>query len=95
MMPSSTLQILGAEKALYRALKTKAKPPKHGLIFQHSYVNAAPRGLRGLRARHLAAKLSIAARADAFSGNAISEQLKKELDEAATQTKEPKHRTRP
>ena len=92
MMPSSTLQILGAEKALYRALKTKAKPPKHGLIFQHPYVNAAPRGLRGLRARHLAAKLSIAARADAFSGNAIAEQLQKELDEAATQVKETRHR---
>lgn len=83
MMPSSTLQILGAEKALYRAIKTKARPPKHGLIFQHPYVNNAPRGLRGVRARHLAAKLSIAARADAFTGNAIAEQLKKELDEAA------------
>jgi nucleolar protein 56 len=94
MMPSSTLQILGAEKALYRALRTKAKPPKHGLIFQHPYVNAAPRGLRGLRARHLAAKLSIAARADAFSGNAIAEQLQKELDEAATQTNETKRHTR-
>jgi nucleolar protein 56 len=94
MMPSSTLQILGAEKALYRAIKTKAKPPKHGLIFQHPYVNAAPRGLRGMRARHLAAKLSIAARADAFSGNAIAEQLKKELDEAATQAAEAKRHTR-
>jgi len=83
MMPSSSLQILGAEKALFRAVKTNAKPPKHGLIFQHPYVNAAPRGLRGLRARHLAAKLSIAARADAFSGNFIADQLKKDLDEAA------------
>ncbi len=88
MMPSSTLQILGAEKALFRAVKTKAKPPKHGLIFQHPYVNAAPRGLRGLRARHLAAKLSIAARADAFSGNFIADQLKKELDEAAASAAE-------
>jgi nucleolar protein 56 len=94
MMPSSTLQILGAEKALYRALKTKARPPKHGLIFQHPYVNAAPRELRGLRARHLAAKLSIAARADAFSGNSIADQLKKELEEAASQA-ESKRRARP
>jgi nucleolar protein 56 len=94
MMPSSTLQILGAEKALYRALKTKARPPKYGLIFQHPYVNAAPRGLRGMRARHLAAKLSIAARADAFSGNAIAEQLQKELDEAAIQMKEAKRHIR-
>jgi nucleolar protein 56 len=83
MMPSSTLQIIGAEKALYRSIKTKSRPPKHGLIFQHPYVNGAPRGLRGIRARHLAAKLSIAARADAFSGNLIADQLKKDLDEAA------------
>jgi nucleolar protein 56 len=83
MMPSSTLQILGAEKALYRAVKTNARPPKHGLIFQHSYVNGAPRGLRGVRARHLAAKLAIAARADAFTGNKIWEQLKKDLNEAS------------
>ncbi len=88
MMPSSSLQILGAEKALFRAVKTHAKPPKHGLIFQHPYVNAAPRGLRGLRARHLAAKLSIAARADAFSGNLIADQLKKDLDEAAASAAE-------
>ncbi len=83
MMPSSTLQIIGAEKALYRSIKTKSRPPKHGLIFQHPYVNGAPRGLRGIRARHLAAKLSIAARADAFSGNLIADQLKKDLEEAA------------
>jgi nucleolar protein 56 len=95
MMPSSTLQILGAEKALYRAVKTNARPPKHGLIFQHPYVNAAPRGLRGLRARHLAAKLSIAARADAFSGNMIAEQLKKELDEAASQVVGSRRRVQP
>jgi nucleolar protein 56 len=95
MMPSSTLQILGAEKALFRAMKTNAKPPKHGLIFQHPYVNAAPRGLRGLRARHLAAKLSIAARADAFSGNFIADQLKKDLDEAASSAAEIRRASRP
>jgi len=95
MMPSSTLQILGAEKALFRAVKMKAKPPKHGLIFQHPYVNAAPRGLRGLRARHLAAKLSIAARADAFSGNFIADQLKKSLDEAAASAAETRRSSRP
>jgi nucleolar protein 56 len=95
MMPSSTLQILGAEKALFRAVKTKAKPPKHGLIFQHPYVNAAPRGMRGLRARHLAAKLSIAARADVFTGNLIHEQLRKDLDEAAASQAEARRAARP
>ena len=83
MMPSSTIQILGAEKALYRSLKTKAKPPKHGLIFQHPFVNNAPRDQRGIRARHLAAKIAIAARADAFTGNMIADKLKKDLDDVA------------
>ncbi len=89
MMPSGTIQVLGAEKAMYRALKTKAKPPKHGLIFQHPYVNAAPRSERGRRARHLAAKLAIAARADAFTGNQVGEQLKEELGKGLIKTPEP------
>ncbi len=36
MRPASTIQVLGAEKALFRSLKTGARPPKHGLIFQHT-----------------------------------------------------------
>lgn len=84
LMPASSVQILGAEKALYRAVKTKSKPPKHGLIFQHQYVNGAPKKLRGIRARHLAAKISFAARADAITGNNIAAQLKKELEDSAT-----------
>ena len=84
MMPASRIQVIGAEKALYRAIKSKTKPPKHGLIFQHQYVNGAPKKLRGIRARHLAAKIAIAARADAFTGNYIAPELKKELDDAAT-----------
>ena len=89
MMPSSTIQILGAEKALYRSRKTRAKPPKHGLIFQHSFVNGAPRGLRGIRARHLAAKLAIAARADAFTGQPIAEELAKQLEKARNERPRP------
>jgi nucleolar protein 56 len=81
MMPSSSVQLLGAEKALFRARKTGAKPPKHGLIFQHPYVHAKPRKLRGKAARTLAAKISIAARADAFSGNPIGAELRRQLDE--------------
>ena len=82
MMPSSTIQLLGAEKALFRAKKYRSKPPKHGLIFQHPYVHSKPRKLRGRAARMLAAKLAIAARADAFSGNPIGAELVKELEEA-------------
>ena len=83
MMPSSTVQILGAEKALFRSKMTGAKPPKHGLIFQHPYVHAKSRKLRGKAARTLAAKISLAARADAFSGNPIGAELRRQLDEDA------------
>ncbi len=83
MMPSSTVQILGAEKALFRSKMTGAKPPKHGLIFQHPYIHAKPRKLRGKAARTLAAKLSLAARADAFTGNPIGAELRRQLDEDA------------
>ena len=81
MMPSSTVQLLGAEKALFRARKTGAKPPKHGLIFQHPYVHAKPRHLRGKAARTLSAKISLAARADAITGNPIGAELRRQLDE--------------
>ncbi len=81
MKPSSTVQILGAEKALYRSKKSGSRPPKHGLIFQHPYVHSKPKKARGHLARVLAGKLAIAARADAFSGSSIGVQLRKELDE--------------
>ncbi len=80
MMPASAIQVLGAEKAMFRALTTNAKPPKHGLLFQHPYVHSAQRNKRGSRARSLAAKIAIAARADVFSGDFIAEDLKKRLE---------------
>jgi len=80
MKPASTIQLLGAEKAMFRALKSKSKPPKHGLIFQHPIVHTAPRRMRGRSSRSLAAKLAIAARADAFSGRFIGAQLRDELN---------------
>ncbi len=84
MMPSGTIQLLGAEKALFRAKKTGSKPPKHGLIFQHPYVHSKPRKLRGRSARALAAKLAWAARADVFSGNPIGAELRRQLDEGSS-----------
>ncbi|HKU33776.1 MAG TPA: ribonucleotide-diphosphate reductase subunit beta [Candidatus Nitrosotalea sp.] len=65
-MPASTIQVLGAEKALFRSLKTGAQPPKHGLLFQHTLVHAAPRWQRGKIARAIAAKAALAARVDVF-----------------------------
>ena len=81
MKPSGAIQILGAEKALFRAKKTRARPPKHGLIFQHPFVHSKKRKQRGRSARVLASKLALAARADAFTGNYLGAELKRQLDE--------------
>ncbi|KYH36739.1 MAG: Pre-mRNA processing ribonucleoprotein, binding region [Candidatus Bathyarchaeota archaeon B23] len=81
MMPSSKIQLLGAEKAMFRALKRGARMPKHGLIFQHPHIHRTPRALRGKAARLLASKLAIAARADALTGARIGDRLREELEE--------------
>lgn len=65
--PASTVQILGAEKALFRALKTKQNTPKYGLIFHSSLVGQAGGRLKGKMARILAAKSALACRVDALS----------------------------
>ena len=86
-MPASTIQVLGAEKALFRALKTGSNPPKHGLLFQHAVVHAAPRWQRGKIARAIASKAAIAARVDVHGGginNTLLEKLNvrvKEIEE--------------
>merc|ERR1712203_129450 len=64
--PASTVQILGAEKALFRALKTKSDTPKYGLIYHASFVNAASQMNKAKIARTLACKTSLSARVDAF-----------------------------
>jgi nucleolar protein 56 len=66
VLPASTIQVLGAEKALFRALKTGARPPKHGLLFQHPLIHSAPKWQRGKIARAVASKVAIAARLDYF-----------------------------
>lgn len=79
-MPSSTLQVLGAEKALFRTLKTGARPPKHGIIFQYAPIHQSPKWLRGKIARAVAGKLAIAARMDAYGGGDTGQRLKEALD---------------
>ncbi|MEM3700865.1 MAG: C/D box methylation guide ribonucleoprotein complex aNOP56 subunit [Candidatus Bathyarchaeia archaeon] len=79
-MPASTIQVLGAEKALFRSLKTGTKPPKHGIIFQHTFLHEAKKWHRGKIARALAGKLAIAVRADAFGGRHLGEELKANLE---------------
>merc|ERR1711892_334576 len=64
--PASTVQILGAEKALFRALKTKQDTPKYGLIYHASMVGQASAKLKGKVSRMLAAKAALATRVDAL-----------------------------
>jgi len=86
-LPASTIQVLGAEKALFRALRTGTRPPKHGVIFQYPAIHRSPRWQRGKIARALAAKLAIAARIDAFSGEYKADELKEELEKRIEEVK--------
>jgi len=91
-MPASTIQVLGAEKALFRSLKTGSNPPKHGILFQHAIVHAAPRWQRGKMARTIAAKAAIAARVDVYKGGlnqTLLDKLNIRVKEIETKHKEP------
>lgn len=79
-MPSGTVQVLGAEDALFAHLRGHASSPKHGIIFTHEYVRGTESDERGSAARALAGKLTIAARVDHYAGDYRPE-LKAELDE--------------
>lgn len=85
LMPSSTIQVIGAEKALFKHLKTGSKPPKHGIIFQHPLVRKVKRKNRGKISRMLANKLSIAAKEDYFGKQDISAKLLKQLEKRASE----------
>jgi len=95
ILPASTIQILGAEKALFRALRTGARPPKHGILFQHQAVHTAPKWQRGKIARTLANKIAIAARVDYYRGSedaSIKAGLDKRLESIKERYKEPPQR---
>merc|ERR1712022_94235 len=70
--PASTVQILGAEKALFRALKTKGNTPKYGLISHSSFIGRAAAKNKGRISRYLANKCSIASRIDCFTEHATN-----------------------
>ncbi len=88
-LPASKIQILGAEKSLYKALARlrrgkRAKIPKHGIIFQHPFIRSLPKSKRGKMARFLAAKIAIAAKIDYFRGEleeGLAEAVKKRYEE--------------
>jgi len=82
--PASTVQILGAEKALFRALKTKGNTPKYGLIFHSTFIGRAGAKNKGRISRYLANKCSIASRIDCFSDTPTSvfgEHLKQQVED--------------
>jgi nucleolar protein 56 len=87
ILPASTIQILGAEKALFRALRTGSRPPKHGILYQHNEVHTAPKWQRGKIARTLANKIAISARVDYFRGSE-DPSLKAGLDQRLERIKE-------
>jgi nucleolar protein 56 len=93
LFPASTIQVLGAEKALFKHLRKGTLPPKYGLIFQSPLIGNAPPAHGGKLARALAAKLSTAAKADAFTHEFIAVKLKEGLDRRAAEiAKLPKER---
>ncbi len=79
LMPASRVQVLGAQKAMFKHMKKRADPPKHGVIFQHPSIKTAPWWQRGKIARSFSGKAAIAAKADAFSGNYIADGLKRDF----------------
>ena len=84
-MPASRIQMLGAEKALYRFLKTGEKRPKHGLIFQWNQIRSAKPWIRGKIARVVAGKIGLSAKVDYFSGEFIADKLSIDIDKKIKQ----------
>jgi len=79
--PASTVQLLGAEKALFRHMRTGARAPKYGVIHEHPIIAKASKENKGKSARMLADKISIAAKIDYFKGEFIGDKLKKEVED--------------
>ncbi|MBR9691977.1 NOP58 family protein [Candidatus Woesearchaeota archaeon] len=79
--PASTVQLLGAEKALFRHMKTGARAPKYGVIHEHPLVTGVGMKDKGKVARGLADKISIASKIDYFKGEFIGDELRKKLEE--------------
>lgn len=86
--PSSTVQMLGAEKALFRYLRGEGTPPKHGILFEHRFVNSLPEDKRGKMARFLANKASMAARLDQYGEKYKADDLREECREKFEELKD-------
>lgn len=78
-LPAGTVQLLGAEKALFAHLKQGKRPPKHGVIFQHPTVHRAQYWQRGKISRTMGGKLAIAARVDYYKGEFVGDRLNEDI----------------
>jgi nucleolar protein 56 len=87
-MPASRVQVLGAKKAMFKHMKQRADPPKHGIIYQHPSIKTAPWWQRGKISRSFSGKAAIAAKADAFTGKYIANDLKKDFKRRLKEIKE-------
>ncbi len=81
LLPASTIQLLGAEKALFRHIKTGARSPKYGILINHPLIQNASKDQKGKAARMLADKISLCARLDYFKGEFKAKEYRKELEE--------------
>lgn len=79
--PASTIQMLGAEKALFRYLHGEGTPPKHGVLFEHNFVNSLPEDTRGKMARFMANKAAMAARLDNYGDKDKGKELREEAQQ--------------
>jgi nucleolar protein 56 len=94
-MPASTIQLLGAEKSLFKHIKFGSKPPKYGVLFKLAEISNGPRDKRGRIARVYATKICIGLKADFYTKNFIAEKLKQDLEKSLKKIKEtPKQPTR-
>ncbi|WNY29202.1 hypothetical protein MmiEs2_14260 [Methanimicrococcus stummii] len=86
-MPSGSIQVMGAEKAMVKHLRSNAPSPKHGIIFSHPILNTAPFRLRGKIARSFAAAVSLSARTDFYSGS-LNPKIESDLNDKVGRIKQ-------
>ena len=84
-LPASTIQVLGAEKSFFSHLQKGTKPPKHGFIFQHTWVSRSHKSARGAIARMLASKAAIAVRLDCYGGEPLGNKDLSEIEQKVSQ----------
>ncbi len=81
-MPAGTVQLLGAERALFKHIKYGSRPPKYGILFKLPDIGTAPKELKGPMARIYATKICIALKADYYTKKFIAKELKEDINKS-------------